>query len=49
MRLGENNPTKKQSPLRSQDFLTLAQSYITAINSGGVPTIVDAWTEIVES
>ena len=25
------------------------QTYLTAINSGAIPTINDAWTEVVES
>ena len=34
--------------MRAADFLTLASSYVTAINKGAVPTITDAWTEIAE-
>jgi hypothetical protein len=34
--------------MRSADFLALASSYVTAINRGAVPTITDAWTEIIE-
>ena len=34
--------------MRSADFLTLASTYVAAINRGAVPTITDAWTEIVE-
>ena len=35
--------------LKSQDYLILANSYIQAINRGSIPTINDAWTEIVEN
>ena len=35
--------------LKSQDYLILANNYITAINKGSIPTINDAWTEIVEN
>lgn len=34
--------------MRSSEVLTLASSYVDAINRGAVPTITDAWTEIVE-
>jgi len=29
--------------------LILANSYITSINNGSIPTINDAWTEVVEN
>jgi len=35
--------------LKAQDYLILANSYIQAINKGGIPTINDAWTEIIEN
>ena len=34
--------------MRAADYLTLAASYVSAINRGAVPTITDAWTEIAE-
>lgn len=35
--------------LRGQDYLILAQSYISAFNNGSIPTISDAWSEVVEN
>ena len=35
--------------IKGQDYLVLINSYLSAINSGSVPTINDAWTEIVEN
>ena len=35
--------------LKSQDYLILANSYIQSINKGSIPTINDAWTEVVEN
>lgn len=35
--------------LKSQDYIVLATSYINAINAGQIPTINDAWTEVVEN
>ena len=35
--------------LKSHDYLILANSYISSINLGSIPTINDAWTEVVES
>lgn len=35
--------------LKSHDYLILANSYIQAINKGGIPTINDAWSEVLES
>jgi hypothetical protein len=34
--------------LKSPDYLVMARAYIDALNKGAVPTISDAWTEIVE-
>lgn len=38
-----------ETVLRAQDYLVLANSYVQAINKGGIPTINDAWTEVVEN
>eukprot|EP00347_Sterkiella_histriomuscorum_P012206 403369487 len=38
-----------QVALKSQDYLILANSYIQSINKGSIPTINDAWTEVVEN
>jgi hypothetical protein len=35
--------------LKSADYLTVATSYITSINKGSIPTINDAWSEVVEN
>jgi hypothetical protein len=35
--------------LKSIDYLILVTSYVNAINKGQVPTINDAWTEVVEN
>lgn len=35
--------------LKAQDYVILANSYLQAINKGGIPTINDAWTEVVEN
>jgi hypothetical protein len=37
------------SPIKAGDYIILANSYIQAINSGAIPTINDAWSEIVEN
>jgi hypothetical protein len=34
--------------LKSSDYLVMARAYVDALNKGAVPTITDAWTEIVE-
>ena len=34
--------------MRAADYLVMANTYVQAINRGGVPTITDAWTEVVE-
>lgn len=34
--------------IKGPDYLIMANSYIQALNRGAVPTITDAWTEIVE-
>ena len=49
MRIGPSvQGSTKTEPMRSADFLALASSYVGAINRGAVPTITDAWTEIIE-
>ena len=35
--------------LKAADYLILANSYIQAINKGSIPTINDAWTEVIEN
>ena len=35
--------------LKGQDYIILANSYINSINKGSIPTINDAWTEVVEN
>lgn len=37
------------SSLKSNDYLTIANSYVNAINKGSIPTINDAWGEVVEN
>lgn len=34
--------------LGATDYVTLARVYIQALNQGAVPTITDAWTEVLE-
>lgn len=41
-------PTASVS-LKASDYLVMARAYVDALNNGAVPTITDAWTEIVDS
>ena len=38
-----------ETSIHGTDFVVLTQSYISAINAGGVPIINDAWTEVIET
>jgi hypothetical protein len=42
-------PPGGKSAITAGDFLILANTYIQTINRGAVPTINDAWGEVVES
>ena len=43
-----NIPAAAQVSLKASDYLVMARAYVNALNNGAVPTITDAWTEIVE-
>lgn len=34
--------------IKASEYLVMARAYIAALNSGAIPTITDAWGEVVE-
>jgi len=47
MRVGSSSEGGKLS-IRGADYVVMANSFIQALNKGGVPVITDAWTEVIE-